>query len=459
MPHSIPDPLIMAAQRRPYDLALVSATVSLSFSQYNSRVWSCLTRLGKLGVERGDRVGILLKPSCEFVILLMALFRMGAVACPLNIRIPIQEMSRQLLKTSCRFVVADSEWNSDVSVISPKECFEEVPGSFSEQATISLSQEATVLFTSGSSSRPKAAVHSYGNHYYSAMGSNANIPLSPNDRWVLSLPLYHVGGLAILFRCLFAHAAVLIPEAEDKHFVDAIQTFNPTHISLVSTQLRRLLHADMPVSKCVLLGGSAIEESLIRDAYSRGWPLYKSYGMTEMSSQVTATAPDSDLRYLFSSGKPLKYREVCISNDGEVLLKGATLFQGYLGHHNSSEEWYHTGDLGSLDGEGYLHINGRKDNLFISGGENIQAEEIERVLQEMDGVLRALVVPREDEEFGFRPVAFIDGEHWNVEELRSRAEKSLPRYKIPVEFYSWPKSENESLLKINREDFLSKIQK
>ncbi|MFT4551560.1 MAG: O-succinylbenzoic acid--CoA ligase [Chlamydiales bacterium] len=453
----IPDPLIEAAQSRPNACGLISPMETLSFSQYNNRVWACVNSLQRKGVRSGDRVGILLNPSHEMIILFMALFRMGAAACPLNMRIPTQEMSRQLQEISCRFVIADFDGDLRIPVISPEECFRENDQEFPEKVMIDLAQEATVLFTSGSSGSPKAAKHSYGNHYYSAIGSNANIPLSHNDRWVLSLPLYHVGGLAILMRCLIAQSAVVIPDMNDKNFLAAIEVFHPSHISLVSTQLRRLLQENLSVSKCILLGGSAIPEGLISEAYARDWPLYKSYGMTEMSSQITTTPPGAELRQLFSSGKLLAHREIRVSDEGEVLVKGDSLFQGYVGHDNLDDSEYYTGDLGFFDDEGYLHIIGRKDNLFISGGENIQPEEIESVLQNLDGVQRALVVPIKDEEYGFRPIAFIDGTDWKKELLRAGLEELLPRYKIPVEFYPWPMTRDEDSLKVQRKEFHSLV--
>jgi O-succinylbenzoic acid--CoA ligase len=160
-----------------------------------------------------------------------------------------------------------------------------------------------------------------------------------------------------------------------------------------------------------------------------------------------------DFTSLCSSGKPLRYREVKISDDGEILVKGKTLFSGYLEDEImvkpfDKDGWFHTGDLGDFDHRGNLQVVGRKDNLFISGGENIQPEEIESYIQNIKGVECAAVVPLRCSEYGNRPLALVSmhaGCELSLEQLRGELEDLLPHYKLPVAVRPFPKDAQRGL--------------
>ena len=190
------------------------------------------------------------------------------------------------------------------------------------------------------------------------------------------------------------------------------------------------------------MGGGPVPSSLVDEALVCGLPLHTSYGLTEMASQVTTTPPGASLRELRTSGRALPGREVSLSERGEILVRGETLFAGYVEGEESDrpldeEGWFHTRDLGELDESGYLRVGGRLDNLFISGGENVQPEEIEEALCRLNGVDEAVVVPVPDEEFGASPVAFVRV-NGRTEGLARELEPVLPRFKIPVSFHPWP---------------------
>jgi len=329
---------------------------------------------------------------------------------------------------------------------------------------INLNQDATILFTSGSSSQPKAALHSFGNHYYNALAANGWIPLKRGDRWLLSLPLVHVSGLGILFRVLLAGATIVLPEKKEP-LAKSLQKYQISHVSLVPTQLYRLLQntkSRFPALKAILLGGAPIPENLLRQSIKQKLPVHVTYGLTEMASQV-ATSKEINKTNNKMQARILKHARIKISSGKEIWVKGKTLFKGYVeGKKISSplnkQGWFPTGDLGILEKNKILKILGRKDNMFISGGENIQPEEIEACLYQIRGIENALVVPRQNQEFGFRPVAFIQfktKKKMTKEYLKNYLKKFLPRFKIPVEFYPWPwkdRTRRESL-KINRREF------
>jgi O-succinylbenzoic acid--CoA ligase len=242
-----------------------------------------------------------------------------------------------------------------------------------------------------------------------------------------------------------------------------------THLSLVPTQLYRLLNTSplyikqiASMLQGVLLGGSALSEALLKKALQSGLKVIPTYGMTEMSSQITMDrVPSYDGPV--TAGTPLPGVEIKLSEDQEILVRGKNLFQGYwdvetqsLRQPLTSDGWFATKDLGAWTPEGKLQLIGRKDNLFISGGENIQPEEIEAILCKFPGILQALVVPISDAEFGARPIAFIqtDGLQLTLNQIQAFLKPYLPSYKIPIEVRFIPKEFLEKEMKLKRRELL-----
>jgi o-succinylbenzoate---CoA ligase len=435
-----------AALAAPKDAALIGARGVTSYEELDRLVSAAAVRLGEL--EAGSRVALYLQRDERYVALLLALIRAGHVACPLSDRVPSRGVAPLLERAACSALISDDEEllrTAGANLLRPKpEDLLRESQQFAEPADIPLGRPATIIFTSGSTGVPKAALHTFGNHYHSALGSNANIALMPGDRWLHSLPLYHVGGLSILFRCLLAGTTVALPQ-QGTPPGEAIAGFGATHVSLVSTQLLRLLREDADPGglEAVLMGGGPIPASLVDEAVARGLPVHTSYGLTEMASQVTTTPPGVSLEELRTAGRVLPHREVAISGSGEILVRGQTLFAGYvegerLDRPLDAEGWFHTGDLGELDDNSYLRVRGRMDNLFVSGGENVQPEEIEEALCRLEGIVEVVVVPVPDEEFGARPVAFIRTDDLEPGDLAHELEPVLPRFKIPISFHPWP---------------------
>jgi O-succinylbenzoic acid--CoA ligase len=466
----VPCLLRAAALASPGAPAVVGRGGTLTYGELDLQVTIAAEEIEKLGFKSGTRVALHLPEDERYLVLLLALIRAGCIVCPLSTRLPPRGVAPLLQEIACRGLISSSEellrtTDADIRKLRPEKLLAHEPASRdhaqdSEPLHLALDQPATIVFTSGSAGAPKAVLHTFGNHYYSALGSSANIALAPGDRWLHSLPLYHVGGLSILFRCLLAKATVVLPEPRVTLGI-AITDSGITHVSLVSTQLLRLLREedfDPGRLRAILLGGGPVPAPLVDEAITRGLPIHTSYGLTEMASQVTATPPGASPEELHTSGRLLPYREISISDDGEILVKGKTLFSGYvtLDIEDRSLDmggWFRTGDLGELDADGYLLLRGRKDNLFISGGENVQPEEIEEALCRLEGVEEAVVVPVPDMEFGFRPVAFVrmvEGAAMPGDLARA-LELHLPRFKIPVSFHGWP--EEVGGMKVDRAFF------
>src|SRR5215212_11408906 len=239
----VPCPLRAAASASPGAPAVVGADGRITYGELDHRVSVAAESMRELGFGAGYRVALYLPKDWRYLVLLLALVRAGCVACPLSTRLPPRGIAPLLKKAGCRALISSDEEllgaaGANGRKLSPETLLaEELARDWSQPPgplRFALDLPATIVFTSGSAGEPKAVLHTFGNHYFNALGSNTNIALAPGDRWLHSLPIYHVGGLSILFRCLLAGAAVALPDASPGEA-------GATHVSLVSTQLLRLL--------------------------------------------------------------------------------------------------------------------------------------------------------------------------------------------------------------------------
>ncbi len=441
-------------------IAIRTAGQTLSFRQLDLAISEHTSALrGELAA--GSYAAILAGNSIDYVTLLWAMFRLGATAVPLNPRQSEATLTAQVRQAGAKVVFFDDKHsvtakNLGGRVLSiantlPSSAPEHIQ--FDSEIELDSEQLSTICFTSGSGGPSKGAQLSLGNHYYSAVGSNDNIQIAPGDCWQLALPLCHVGGLGILFRAFIAGAAVFIDANFDARSTnERIDHKELTHLSLVPTMLRDLIsdreNRAFPASlKAILLGGAAVPNSLLKQALALQAPIVTSYGMTETASQVTATRPGDPVKRIGTSGRLLNHRRIKIVGDsgatvassipGNILVGGEVLFKGYAGLPGSSaatDDWFDTSDIGYLDDEGYLTVVGRRDRMFISGGENIHPEEIERSVLEYPGILAAACIAVPDERWGQRPVLVIETTSKNPEfssALRNFLAERLARMHLP----------------------------
>ena len=298
--------------------------------------------------------------------------------------------------------------------------------------------------TSGSTGTPKTACLSREAFLASAAGSAANLGFYDDDRWLLAMPLSHVGGLSILVRCLVARACVVLREDspfDPSEVAARIARDRVTLASMVPTMLVRLLDAGWeapPHLRAVLLGGAAASTDLLARADDRGIPVLTTYGLTETCSQVATQPYGTRNRGELGAGRPVRGAEICIEEDewaspeasadhpggvraeggggprittngGEILVRGAMLMDGYLDAPSplTSDGFLRTGDLGELDTAGNLHVRGRLDDRIITGGENVDPLEVERVLTQHPSVHAACIVGLPDREWGERVAALV----------------------------------------------------
>lgn len=436
----VPDLLNRAASRWPQRSAVVFSGGALSFKELERRV--CAAALAVAEWTDASWVGLVPRRTWPTIVLLLALMRAGRTVCLLSPRWPPAARQRAAQQVDAEMPILDDTAADALGRTAPMS-----GAALSESSALPCKAGAkagAIVFTSGTTAGPKAALLSAGNLFYSAFGALHRVRLYAGDRWLLSLPIYHVAGLGVVWRCMCAGAATVLPIPEAS-LGELMPRFACTHASMVPTQLTRVLNNEGDVGpshlKAIQVGGAGVPLDLLRQARSRGYPVCTTYGLTESASQMTALGPDAPSALLATSGRILPYREMRIAEDGEILIRGSVRFQGYIEDGRllrpfDAEGWFATGDVGHMDAFGNLHVEYRKDNMFISGGENIAPEAIERALRAIRGVERAIVVPVSDRDFGARPLAFVAGTDDWVRICRE-LEKELPRFMIPS-LRRWP---------------------
>jgi len=292
-------------------------------------------------------------------------------------------------------------------------------------------EPAVVLFTSGTTGTPKAARLARDNLEANARAANEVLEVDSRSRFLCVLPLFHVGGLGILFRCQLAGATVLLHERFDPQAVARELREGATHTSLVSSTLARVLeHGAAFPPAIVAVGGGPVPGPLLERARKAGLRVVQTWGMTETCSMATCERPrDADGA---TAGPPLPGFEVAV-DAGEILVRGPAMMRGYLGQPPLQGSFFRTGDLGELDARGRLIVHARRGDLIVSGGENVYPAEVEATLLAHPSVREAAVLPASDERWGQVGVAYVvttasDGE------LSDFLEARIAKYKVPARF-------------------------
>jgi len=465
----LPDWVARRASTHADTVAVECGDECLTYRELDARAGSAAAALAAHGLREGERVALLLANGIEFAVFVHAVPRAGGVLTLVNARLTSGEIAWQLRDSAARILVTDAEHDAlareaaaqaSVDVIDaddarwvespPREGAVEVP----------FDRPHSVIYTSGTTGRPKGAVLTHGNFYWSAVGSADNLGVRADDRWLACLPLYHVGGLSILLRsAIYGTAAVIHERFDAERTVRALREERVSLLSVVTVMLERMLPLDgegFPASlHAVLLGGGSAPRPLLEAAAARGVPVLQTYGLTESTSQVATLASADALRKLGSAGLPLAGTTVRIEvaaesgsasaephEVGEILVAGPTVCAGYLNRPDASAEairdgWLHTGDLGYLDEEGYLYIADRRDDLIVTGGENVYPAEVESALLAHPGVGECVVVGVPDARWGAQVAAVVlpaTGAEVDAATLEAHARTQLAGYKVPRRF-------------------------
>ncbi|PTX63348.1 2-succinylbenzoyl-CoA synthetase [Melghirimyces profundicolus] len=469
----------------PERTAVICGEEKRTFRRLAEEVRKTARRLSGLGVGRGDRVAFLMPNGLHTVTLIHAISWLGAVLVPLNTRLAPREIAWQLEDSGAKVMIVN-EAHRSLGEAARKACVEGAPKALSwdelgdqpEQETegcsrISLDDLHTLMYTSGTTGRPKGVMLTWGNHWWSATASALNLGLDPADKWLAAVPLFHMSGLSILMRSLICGmTAVVHPAFDPARANRAIAEDGVTIASVVGTMLTRMLdelgEEHYPESfRCMLLGGGPAPRPLLERCKRKGVPVFQTYGMTETASQIVTLSPEDSLRKLGSAGKPLFPSELKIVGDnrelapgeaGEIVVRGPNVTRGYWKREDATRDairdgWLYTGDLGYVDEEGFLYVLDRRHDLIISGGENVYPAEVEAVLISHPAVEEAGVTGFSDKDWGQVPVAFVkpkEGQSVAENELLRHCRERLARYKVPVRIHEveeLPKNASNKLLR------------
>ena len=451
--------LVERARRDPEGLALLAGGSRLCWRELAARVETLAGRLAALGLAPGDRLAVLMEPSCRLVEIIHAAQRCRLPLVLLNTRLAVSEVAVILAHAEPTLVLYDRAHATLLPSARPPASPRQIEARHELDATppiapaasvaVDLGAVQTILYTSGTSGRPKGVMLTHGNHRASAEASRAHLGTNPDDRWLCTLPLHHVGGFSIVMRSVLEGTPLVLHERFDAAAVwAAVREHRITLLSLVPTMLHRLLaHAGTPTSSTalrgVLVGGAALAPELHARALARGIPVVPTYGLTEAASQVATAALGATVG-AGCVGGPLTGTRVRIAGAdeqgrGEVLIAGPTVMAGYFRDPGATatalqDGWLHTGDIGRLDAEGRLRLFDRRTDVIISGGENVYPSEVEQVLLAHPAIAEAAVYGVADPEWGWRVQAAVvlhAGCELDEAALRGWCRERLSGYKIP----------------------------
>ncbi|MCX4815173.1 long-chain fatty acid--CoA ligase [Streptomyces sp. NBC_01239] len=510
--HNFANILDYHAAQRPDAVAVVQDEGHLTVRELHERVNRLASGLAELGVERGDVVGLLLYNRPEFLELVYAVNRIGAVFLPLNYRLSEDEWQYILDHARARVIVTEPDFVEAVDRIasgltglahrisvdaeapaSPWASYEQLlaqhRGAFVEPAEVEQEDLQRLMYTSGTTSRPKGVCISYGNLQAKNLAHIVHFGLTSADTTLVCGPLYHVGGLDMpALGVLYAGGKVVLQRKFDAEgTLRAIQDQRVTNLWLAPAMVNAVLEVpdreayDTTSVRFVLGGGEKTPEPVLRrimTAFPNAW-FADAYGLTETVSGDTFLDRAHCLTKLGSVGRPVPHTRVRIVDDtgqeaatgelGEITLRGPKVFAGYWRDEKATAAalkngWFHTGDIGHVDEDGFLYIDDRKKDMIVSGGENIATPEVERVLYEHPAVLEAAVVGLAHPRWGEVPRAFVvfrPGAKAEPAELREFCQARLAKFKVPTHFHvvdELPRTPSGKVLKRNLRDLPTELQ-
>lgn len=441
--------LLKQAATQPNQIAIDDGNERLSFAELKKQVEVLVGKIDHL--NPGSRVGLLATNTLMSYKLALAIMCSGRTIVWLNWRLAGEELERQIKDSGLQLcLVENSLWRSGMTnpfksysafLITNADPGELIPVFKSDWV-------ASIMYTSGTTGKPKGVLQTFGNHFYSAVSSALNLGLSSADKWLCVAPIFHISGFSIIMRGLIYGMTVRLVEkfrAEEIERILANETV--TIMSVVPFMLKKLIQQQNKTNthynsafRCMLLGGGTIDRETLEICLQRSIPVVQCYGMTETCSQIVALRSADALLKLGSVGQPLFSTQLKLSKDGEILLKTPALTPGYLNLPDKLpskmiDGWYRTGDIGHLDKEGYLYIDGRADEMLISGGENIFPQEVEQVYQRYPQINEVAVVGQNDSVWGQVPVAFVVSDRrLSTTKLMNYGYEHLARYKVPQQY-------------------------
>jgi fatty-acyl-CoA synthase len=471
------------AEKYPDKESVIGLGKRLTFRDLHKRSNSLAQGLKDLGLGKGDIVGILLYNCCEYIEITFAINQIGAVWLPLNFRLAQDEFQYILENAGAKALITEQEFAPVISSLKSNlpelkhvlalgsdcpegwlnytDLIERNFGATIPHAEVGLDDLHRLIYTSGTTAHPKGVMLTYGNLYWKNIGHLLTFGLTSTDRTLVVGPLYHVGGMDLpgTGTLYVGGSLVILKKFDSVEILKAIDQEKVTNLWLSPAMTIMLFNEpsfdqyDVSSVRFIIDGGEKMPAILIkqfREKFPNAW-FSDAYGLTETVSGDTFLAKDRMLHKLGSVGKPVPHLNVRVvdehDNDvpphepGEICLKGPKVFKGYWKNPEATAEalrggWFHTGDIGTLDEDGYLYIMDRKKDIIISGGENIASPEVERVIYEIPAVLEAAVIGIPHPKWLEVPKAYValkPGETLTTEEVTQYCIEKLAKFKVPKE--------------------------
>jgi fatty-acyl-CoA synthase len=453
--------------------ALAPADIAISFEDQTvdaEALWQATLamagRLRRLGIGVGDRVALLGTNSPEFLILLFACARLGALLVPLNWRLAAPEHAYMLEDADADLLIYETAFAEHVAMLAASrpscrmfdlKAFVDLSGDAAAEPAGVADSAVLIVYTSGTTGRPKGAVLTQSALIWNAMNATLMHALTASDHVLTTLPLFHVGGLNIqTLPVLLGGGRVTLHRRFDSGAtLAAIASARPSLTVLVPAQIAALIAhpawnvTDLSSLRLVATGSMIVPVPLIEAFHARGVPVVQVYGSTETAPIAIYLSREDHARKIGSCGKAAPHcvarivgrdgTDVAPGERGEILLRGPNLMREYWRDPAATElafaaGWFHTGDIAHQDEEGYFFIDERKNDLIISGGENIYPAELEAILAEEPRIAEAAVVGRPDPRWGEVPVAYVvprEGATITSDEILARFAGRIARFKHP----------------------------
>jgi len=474
--------------RTPDGLAVIFEDQRLTWREVESQVSGLAKSLLALGVQRGDRIGILSPPRPEYLIAYLATTRIGAILTGFSVQytareiidyahlvhpvamivVPelgvgarVGELCKALPFVEHRISIGPAPADGLLPIHDLIEQGEALPDGPLEERAAQLHEDdgAFIVFTGGSTGLPKPALLSHKNIVTSVIAQNRTLGFQPGDRLMAHLPMNHVSG-AVLVTSSAIQAGVTLVMLERFHPVKTLELVEQEQVTLLGQvptmyamelMLPNIAEYDLSSLREVIIAGSPTPEPIMRRVATLAPRPVHAYGLTEATGMVAYTAPGDGADVLVHSvGRVIEEAEVRIVDDarrplpvnevGEIALRGEVIMLGYYGHPEETarqideDGWFYTGDVGKLDERDYLSILGRKKEMYISGGYNVYPLEVETYMETHPDVTAAACIGRPDPVMGEAGVIFVTlkpGAETTRRALRAYCKQGLARYKQP----------------------------
>jgi fatty-acyl-CoA synthase len=426
------------------------------------------------GLARGDRVATLTGNSPEHVMVLFACARLGLMLLPLSWRLTAPELQYQLDDAEPSLFLVEAEYE-DLATATGRTfvSFERRAPALKQAPVVDVNGEEGLLliYTSGTTGKPKGAVLSHRNCFWTNLSFDATTGVHGDDVVLQVLPQFHVGGWNVQALLAWLKGATVVLERQfdadrvlrliEEKRVTTMMGVPPIYLFL--SQHPRFASADLSSLERAVVGGAPMPEPLLETWAARGTAIVQGYGLTEAAPNVLCLPPEDAVRKLGYAGKPYPFVDVRISEAGELQVRGPNVFSGYWRNPEATAEaftadgWLRTGDVAEADDEGFYRIKGRLKDMYISGGENVYPAEVEAVLHEHPHVQDAAVIGVPHERWGECGVAFVVADGASEDELIEWCGARLARFKVPTSVRFVGEIPRNSLGKIQKQTLSAEL--